>query len=72
MPDLLEITVCMQGLERTILGETLRKVRVSSPSILRTWDLQLSAAEGRRFRGLSRNGKRVVWEMGASSYGSIS
>lgn len=67
VPELLEITACIEGLERTILGETLWKVRVRSPSMLRTWDLPLSAAEGRRVRGLSRIDKWVVWEMGASS-----
>ena len=63
MPELPEITAYIEGLERTILDETLEKVRVRSPSLLRTWDPPLSAAVGRRVIGLRRIGKRVVWQM---------
>ncbi|NNM33334.1 MAG: formamidopyrimidine-DNA glycosylase, partial [Gemmatimonadetes bacterium] len=63
MPELPEITAYLEGLERTILGETLTGIRVRSPSLLRTWDPPLSAAEGRRVEELSRLGKRIVWRM---------
>lgn len=63
MPELPEITAYLEGLERTILDQPLGKIRVRSPSLLRTWDPPLSAAEGRRVVGLRRIGKRVVWEM---------
>ncbi len=63
MPELPEINAYIEGLERVILGEPLEKVRVRSPSLLRTWDPPLSAAEGKRVTGLSRIGKRVVWQM---------
>lgn len=63
MPELPEITAYLEGLERTILGEPLQGIRVRSPSLLRTWDPPLSAAEGRRVEELSRLGKRVVWRM---------
>ncbi len=46
-----------------MLGDPLEKARVVSPSLLRTWDPPLSAAEGLRVRGLRRLGKRIVWEM---------
>ena len=48
---------------RTILGHPLEQIRVRSPSLLRSWDPPLSAAEGRRVTGLRRMGKRIVWEM---------
>lgn len=63
MPELPEITAYLEGLERTILGEALTRIRVRSPSLLRTWDPPLSAAQGRRVEGLRRVGKRIVWEL---------
>ncbi len=63
MPELPEITAYLEGLERTIVGHCLERVRLRSPSLLRTWDPPLSAAEGRRVQGVRRLGKRVVWEM---------
>jgi formamidopyrimidine-DNA glycosylase len=63
MPELPEITAYLDGLERTILGEPLEKIRVRSPSLLRTWDPPLSAATGLRVEGLERIGKRIVWAM---------
>lgn len=63
MPELPEITAYIEGLERTILGERLERIRIRSPSLLRTWDPPASAGEGRRVEGLRRIGKRVVWEL---------
>lgn len=63
MPEIPEVTAYLEGLERTILGRTLEGTRVRSPSLLRTWDPPLSAAEGLEVTGLRRLGKRIVWEM---------
>jgi formamidopyrimidine-DNA glycosylase len=63
MPELPEITAYLEGLGRTVRGHTLQKVRLRSPSLLRTWDPPLAAAEGLVVAGLRRLGKRVVWEM---------
>ena len=63
MPELPEITAYLEGLERTILEQPLEKIRIRSPSLLRTYDPPLSAAEGRRVVGLRRLGKRIVWAM---------
>ena len=63
MPELPEITAYIEGLERTIRGQRLGKIRMSSPSLVRTWDPLLSTAEGLRVQGLRRIGKRIVWEM---------
>ena len=63
MPELPEINAYIEGLERVILGEPLERIRIRSPSLLRTWDPPLSAAEGMRVTGLRRIGKRVVWQM---------
>lgn len=63
MPELPEITAYVEALERTIGGRTLERIRVRSPSLLRTWDPPLSDAEGRVVQGISRLGKRVVWTL---------
>lgn len=63
MPELPEITAYVEAFERTIVGRPLERMRVRSPSLLRTWDPPLSTAEGRTVRGIRRIGKRVAWEM---------
>jgi formamidopyrimidine-DNA glycosylase len=63
MPELPEITAYLEGLERTIQGHALERIRLRSPSLVRTWDPPLSVAEGKRVTGLRRLGKRIVWVM---------
>src|SRR3954469_14841497 len=63
MPELPDVTVYLEALERRILGQTLRGVRLASPFVLRTFDPPLSAAAGRRVRALRRVGKRLVLEL---------
>ncbi|HUP51819.1 MAG TPA: DNA-formamidopyrimidine glycosylase family protein [Longimicrobiales bacterium] len=63
MPELPEITAYIEGLERTVLGHPLERIRSRSPSLVRTWDPPLSAAEGLRVTELRRLGKRIVWRM---------
>lgn len=63
MPELPEITAYVEGLERTILNRPLEGLRLRSPSLLRTWDPPVSAAQGRTVVRLRRVGKRIVWEM---------
>jgi len=63
MPELPEITAYLEGLQRAVVGRPLERVRLRSPSLLRTWDPPLSSAEGRSVEGVRRLGKRVVWEM---------
>ena len=64
MPELPDVQVYLEALERRIVAETLQEIRVVSPSLLRTYDPPLSAVEGRAVEGLRRIGKRIVWEMG--------
>ncbi|MBW8839988.1 MAG: formamidopyrimidine-DNA glycosylase [Gemmatimonadetes bacterium] len=45
------------------LPDITKRTRIVSPSLLRTVDPPLSAAEGRTVVGLRRIGKRIVWEM---------
>ncbi len=63
MPELPEITAYVEAFQRTIVGQPLERIRVRSPSLVRTWDPPLSAAEGLAVVGAERLGKRVVWCM---------
>src|SRR2546426_7130134 len=63
MPELPDITIYLEALQPRIVGQPLERARIVSPSLLRTVDPPLSAAEGRRVMGLRRLGKRIVWQM---------
>jgi formamidopyrimidine-DNA glycosylase len=63
VPELPEVLLYLEALERVAGGKTLEAVRLRSPSLLRTWDPPLSAAHGRRVTGFERVGKRIVWEL---------
>ena len=63
MPELPEISLYLAALEPRVVGETLERVRILSPSLLRTVDPPLSAALGKRVTGLRRIGKRIVFEL---------
>lgn len=43
------------------MGETIERLRIRSPSLLKTWDPPASEVYGKVVRGLSRLGKRVVF-----------
>src|SRR5712672_1357765 len=60
MPELPDITVYIDALERRVVGQTLEHARVASPFLLRTIDPPLGAAEGRRVERLRRIGKRIA------------
>ena len=63
MPELPDITIYLEALAPRIVGQPLERARVVSPSLLRTVDPPLTAAESRKVVGLRRIGKRIVWEM---------
>ena len=60
MPELPDIVVYIEALEKRIAGQTLEHVRLSSPFLLRTADPPLRAVEGKRVRELRRIGKRIA------------
>jgi formamidopyrimidine-DNA glycosylase len=60
MPELPDVVVYVECLERRILGETLERVRLASPFTLRSVDPPLGEVEGRRVLEVRRLGKRVV------------
>ena len=61
MPELPDIVVYLEALERRVLGEVVRGVRIGSPAVLRTYDPPYDAPVGRRVESLQRVGKRIVF-----------
>ncbi len=60
MPELPDIVIYIEALEKRILGQVLEGVRLVSPFLLRTIDPPLASAVGKRVRELRRVGKRIA------------
>jgi formamidopyrimidine-DNA glycosylase len=60
MPELPDVVVYIEALERRILDQPLAGVRLASPFLLRTAEPQISALVGKRVRRLRRLGKRIA------------
>ncbi len=63
MPELPDIVVYIEALERRVLGEEITGFRVASPAVLRTYDPMYTAVVGERVTGFDRIGKRIVFEL---------
>lgn len=59
MPELPDITVYIEALEKRIQGTTLQRVSLASPFLLRTAVPPLSSVEKRKVTSLRRLGKRI-------------
>jgi formamidopyrimidine-DNA glycosylase len=60
LPELPDIVVYVEALERRIAGERLERVRLISPFLLRSVDPPLGTAAGRVVTRVDRLGKRIV------------
>ncbi len=63
MPELPEITAYIDALSARVVGCELTRIRIRSPSLLKTYDPALSEVEGRRVLDLHRVGKKIVWTL---------
>lgn len=63
MPELPDIVVYLESLDRRTTGQVLEKIRLISPFVLRSVEPPLSEAEGKTVHGLRRLGKRIVFEL---------
>jgi formamidopyrimidine-DNA glycosylase len=61
MPELPDIVVYIEALEKRILGEELRRIQLGSPFLLRTAAPPISSAERRKVVDLRRLGKRICF-----------
>jgi len=60
MPELPDITAYIKALEKRIIGQTLERVRLGSPFLLRTVEPPLATVEGRIVKQVRRIGKRIA------------
>ena len=63
MPELPDVLLYIHALEPRVVGETLEKVRLASPFLLRSVEPPIQEAENRKVLGLRRLGKRIVFEL---------
>ena len=60
MPELPDITVYIEALDRQIRGATLTKTRLRNPFVLRTFEPPIEVLDGARVCELRRLGKRIA------------
>jgi formamidopyrimidine-DNA glycosylase len=60
MPELPDVQVYLEALERRVAGERLERIKLSSPFVLRSFDPPLDAVFGKTVLGTRRIGKRIV------------
>jgi formamidopyrimidine-DNA glycosylase len=60
MPELPDITVYVEALQRRIVGQRLEAIRIRSPFLVRTFEPPITDAEGKIVRTIRRLGKRVA------------
>jgi formamidopyrimidine-DNA glycosylase len=60
MPELPDITVYVDSLHAKVRGDTLNRVKIASPFLLRSAVPPIASADGKKVVGIERLGKRVV------------
>ena len=60
MPELPDITIYLEALERRVLGQPLNQLRIASPFVLRTAVPPVESIHGRTVIELRRLGKRIA------------
>jgi formamidopyrimidine-DNA glycosylase len=64
MPELPDVVVYLEALQRHIVGQRLERLRLFSPFVLRSVDPPIDAIDQRTVDGVRRIGKRLVLEFG--------
>src|SRR5216684_4400393 len=59
MPELPDIVVYLEALEKRILGHRLQRIQIGSPFLVRTATPPISDAEAKQVVALRRLGKRI-------------
>lgn len=68
MPELPDVVVYQEALERHVGGREIAGFRVASPNVLRTYDPPYTEVVGRVVEGFERIGKRIVWVLEGDLY----
>jgi formamidopyrimidine-DNA glycosylase len=61
MPELPDVVVYIECLERRVVGQKLEHLRIVSPFVLRSADPPIASAAGKTVREIRRLGKRIVF-----------
>jgi formamidopyrimidine-DNA glycosylase len=62
MPELPDVTIYCESLDRFYAGRCVERISLRSPFVVRTVEPNLFAVEGRPILAFRRLGKRIVWE----------
>ncbi|WP_425395840.1 Fpg/Nei family DNA glycosylase [Aeoliella sp.] len=68
MPELPDVTIYCEALQRHYAGTVLVRVDIRSPFVVRTFDPDIHELTGRKIDGFRRMGKRIVWEFSGPLY----
>jgi formamidopyrimidine-DNA glycosylase len=68
VPELPDIVVYIEALEKRVAGGKVTGIRISSPAVLRTYDPPYDTVVGEPVHRLHRVGKRIVLELGQDLY----
>jgi formamidopyrimidine-DNA glycosylase len=63
VPELPDLLLYLEGLERVAVGTRLERIRLADPFVLRTADPPLADAQGRMLLKVRRLGKRLVFAL---------
>ena len=65
MPELPDLTIYLEALERCVLGERIESIHLLSPFVLRSVEPPIEAANGLTVSGLQRIGKHIILDLEA-------
>ena len=65
MPELPDVVVYIEALERRILGHVLERIEIAGPFLLRTATPPIDSAQNRKVIAIRRLGKRIAIGLGA-------
>jgi formamidopyrimidine-DNA glycosylase len=68
VPELPDVDLYLHALRPRIVGQTLERVQIASPFLLRSVTPDIGSLESRRVLALRRVGKRIVWELEADLF----
>jgi len=63
MPELPDIAIYLEALDRFVVGSRIERIRIAGVSLLGSYDPPIEAAHGKTVTGLRRLGKRIVFEL---------
>ena len=63
MPELPDVVVYLDAIEREVVGRPIQRIDVKGMAVLKSFDPPISEAHGKAVTGIRRLGKRLVFEL---------